>query len=111
MAVMARETWTDERLDDLKDHMDEGFREVKGEIKLLRSEIGSLRSEGNGATRSLRSELKEEIAATRTELKGEIAATRTELKTDIGKLDAKFDRLTFTLIAALIGLLATHYLG
>jgi hypothetical protein len=24
MAVMARETWTDERLDDLKEHMDNG---------------------------------------------------------------------------------------
>jgi len=89
MAVMAREAWTDERLDDLKEHMDDGFAEVKGEIR----------------------EVKGELRSTRTELKEEIAATRTELKTDIGKLDAKFDRLTFTLIAALIGLLATHYLG
>jgi len=39
MAVMARETWTDERLDDLKEHMDEGFREVKVEIRDLREEI------------------------------------------------------------------------
>ena len=82
MAVMARENWTDERLDDLKEHMDEGFREVKTEI------------------RSLRSEVKSDIASLRTEVKGEI-----------GKLEAKFDRLTYTLIAALIGLLATHYLG
>ncbi|HEU4705916.1 MAG TPA: hypothetical protein VFS64_01875 [Solirubrobacterales bacterium] len=75
MAVMAREAWTDERLDDLKDHMDEGFREVKMEIK-----------------------------ATRAELKGEIRDLRE-------KMDAKFDRLTYTLIAGLVGLLATHYLG
>jgi hypothetical protein len=71
MAVMAREAWTDERLDDLKEHMDEGFREVKTEIRSLRSEV----------------------------------------KSDLGKLEAKFDKLTYTLIAALIGLLATHYLG
>lgn len=82
MAVMAREAWTDERLDDLKEHMDDGFREVKGEI---------------------------------AEVKAELRSTRTELKEEIGKLDAKFeakfDRLNYTLIAALIGLLATHYLG
>jgi hypothetical protein len=78
MAVMARETWTDERLDDLKEHMDNGFREVKGEI---------------------------------AEVKAELRYTGNELKQEIGKLDAKFDRLTYTLIAGLIGLVATHYLG
>jgi hypothetical protein len=71
MPTMAREAWTDERLDDLKELMDENFREVEAEIR----------------------------------------STRTELKGEIEKLDAKFDRLTYTLIAALIGLLATHYLG
>ena len=86
---MAREAWTDERLDDLQKHMDEGFREVKAEI------------------RSLRSEMKEEIATTRRELKGEIGAVRGGLE----KLNERFDRLNFTLIAALIGILVTHYLG
>ena len=90
MAVVApREAWTDERLDDFKGHMDNGFREVKGEI----------------------AEVKAELKSTRSELKEEIRSTRTELKDEIAKLDAKFDRLTYTLIAALIGLLATHYLG
>ncbi|HKO37021.1 MAG TPA: hypothetical protein VJU14_01495 [Solirubrobacterales bacterium] len=36
---MARETWTDERLDDLANRMDKGFDEVKGEVKELRSEM------------------------------------------------------------------------
>jgi hypothetical protein len=71
MAVMARETWTDERLDDLKEHMDEGFREVKAEIREVKGEVRELRA----------------------------------------SMDAKFDRLNYTLIAALIGLLATHYFG
>jgi hypothetical protein len=71
MAVMARETWTDERLDDLKEHMDEGFREVKAEIREVKGEVRDLRD----------------------------------------SMDAKFDRLNYTLIAALIGLIATHYLG
>jgi len=52
MAVMApRESWTDERLDDLKHHMDEGFREVRGEVVELRAEIGQMR-EGLGEVRA-----------------------------------------------------------
>jgi len=93
---MARESWTDERLDDLKGHMDEGFREVKGEIREVKVEL-----------RSTRTELKDEIALTRLELKEEIG----EVRGAIEKLNERFDRLNFTLIAALIGLLATHYLG
>jgi hypothetical protein len=42
MAVMAREAWTDERLDDLARRMDAGFGEVKGEIRDLRSELGAM---------------------------------------------------------------------
>ena len=71
MAVMAREAWTDERLDDLKEHMDEGFREVKAELR----------------------------------------STSEELKEDIRDLNRRFDRLNLTLIAGLIGLVASHYLG
>jgi DNA anti-recombination protein RmuC len=82
MPTMVREAWTDERLDDLKDHMDEGFRDVKAEIR----------------------EVKVEIKSTRTELKQEIRDVR-------DRFDERFDRLTYTLIAALIGLFATHYLG
>ena len=39
MAVMAREKWTDERLDDLTGRVDSGFAEVKGEIRDLRREM------------------------------------------------------------------------
>ena len=49
MAVMARETWTDERLDDLRDDMnrrfdavDRRFEEVKGEIAELRTEMNAM---------------------------------------------------------------------
>lgn len=45
MHVMARETWTDERLDDLKEHMDTGFGEVRSELRRQRSEIGGVREE------------------------------------------------------------------
>lgn len=42
MAAMAREAWTDERLDDLKDHMDEGFREVRADLRQQREEMARM---------------------------------------------------------------------
>jgi hypothetical protein len=45
MAVMAREAWTDERLDDLKAGVDEGFREMRTEFRAVRGEIQGVRDE------------------------------------------------------------------
>jgi uncharacterized protein YPO0396 len=41
MAVMAREAWTDERLDDLNARVERNFDEVKGEIRDLRGEMNA----------------------------------------------------------------------
>jgi len=40
MAVMAREVWTDERLDDLNKRVDEGFKETREEFRAVRAELG-----------------------------------------------------------------------
>jgi hypothetical protein len=60
MVVMAREAWTDERLDDLNKKVDVGFgemreefRSVRGEISGVRGEIGSVRGEIGALQRSL----------------------------------------------------------
>jgi glutathione synthase/RimK-type ligase-like ATP-grasp enzyme len=45
MAVMAREVWTDERLDDLNARVERGFEEVKGEIHDVKAEVLELRKE------------------------------------------------------------------
>jgi hypothetical protein len=49
MEAMARETWTDERLDDLnvrvdrtERRIDEGFAEMRGEFRALRGDIQHL---------------------------------------------------------------------
>lgn len=42
MAVMAREAWTDERLDDLKETVDEGFKDMRVEFRALRGEIAGM---------------------------------------------------------------------
>ena len=39
MTTMVREAWTDERLDDLTKHMDEGFRELRVDLREQRERI------------------------------------------------------------------------
>jgi len=52
MAVMAREKWTDERLDDLAGRVDRGFAEVKGEVRDLRVEMNQRFDSLTGETNS-----------------------------------------------------------
>lgn len=49
MAVMPapRETWTDERLDDLNQRVGEGFRDQREDTRAVRTEIQGLRAETN----------------------------------------------------------------
>lgn len=41
MAVMAREEWTDQRLDDLSKRVDDGFGEMREEFRAFRTEMKS----------------------------------------------------------------------
>jgi hypothetical protein len=56
MAVMAREAWTDERLDDLNKKVDEGFKEMRAD---MREEFRAVRAEAT----AFRSEISEQFAA------------------------------------------------
>jgi hypothetical protein len=42
MAVMARDTWTDERLGDLNKRVDDGFSEMREEFRAMRAELHQL---------------------------------------------------------------------
>jgi len=53
MAVMAREVWTDERLDDLNQRVDEGFKEMREEFRAVRGEIAAVRVELGGQIAAL----------------------------------------------------------
>jgi hypothetical protein len=84
--AMAREAWTDERLDDLKSTVDDGFRDMRTEF------------------RALRTEMKDESNALRAEFKAESLATRAE----IGAVNRSIHQLTVGLIGAmLVGFLGT----
>jgi hypothetical protein len=53
MATMAKEAWTDERLDDLKGSVDTGFGEMREEFRAVRGEMGEIRAEIGALTRTI----------------------------------------------------------
>jgi hypothetical protein len=54
MEPMARQAWSDERMDEFAQRTEENFREVRAEIK---GEVGGLRTEMNGRFASLEAKI------------------------------------------------------
>jgi hypothetical protein len=77
-----REAWTDERLDDLNQRVDSGFREVGEEF------------------RALRTEMQTEFIAVRSELGGQIAALHRTVMQVFGGMIA-------VMIVGFLGVIAT----
>jgi len=137
MAVMAREEWTDHRLDDLNKKVDDGFKDMREEFRALRggttgefqavrgeiknefqavrgemkAESQALRSEMKAESQALRSEMKTEFQAVRAEIKGESQAVRGEIqgvREEIAALGRHISQLTYGLIGTmLVGFLGT----
>ena len=74
MAVMAREAWTDERMDDLKENVNQRFDEVDKRFEQVDKRFEQVAS-------------REEIAEVRAELR---------------YLNERFDRLYYTLLVVVI---------
>jgi hypothetical protein len=85
--AMMRESWTDERLDDLNGKVDHGFERLDGDVRGLRSET---RTEFT----ALRSEMKDEFAALRSEMKGEFILVNERFEKVEGRIDKRFDQIT-----------------
>lgn len=103
MAVMARETWTDERLGDLNQRVDEGFKETRAEFRAVRSEMQT-------EFQAVRAEMKAEFRAVRAEMKGEFQALRTEMGEVRAEISA-LARVVAQLAYGLIGTLLVGFLG
>lgn len=88
----ARNTWTDDRLDDLALRMEAGFEESRQRDRELRQDIKTLGSELRGETKALGSEL------------------RGEMQAGFAKFDRRFDMLTWTIVAAFLSAIASHFL-
>lgn len=99
-----RESWTDDRMDDLNGKVD------------------GLRLEMRTEFRAFRGETKDEFRAVRSEMKEEFAAVRGEIKAGFDKIDERFEKMDERLLqiyqamlafcgvamAALIGFIATQ---
>jgi predicted nucleic acid-binding Zn-ribbon protein len=110
-----RESWTDDRMDDLNGKVDGLRLEMRTEFQAIRGEM----KEEFGAVRT---EMKEEFRAVRGEMKTEFAAVRGEMQAGFDKIEGRFQsmdqrlldiyRMMFgfcgLMLAALIGLLATQ---
>lgn len=99
MAVMARETWTDERLDDLVKRIDKGFDETKIEIRDLRAEMDKGFARVDSDIRELRVEMRQ---------------MRADMKEGFDRMDARFDALQRTMIicfAGIAGSIAASVIG
>lgn len=96
MAVMVRETWTDERLDDLSRKVDEGFARVDADIRELRVEVGVMRKENQS-----------EFVAVRKEIQTEVGALRAEMNARFDAMNRNFIAGVIAIIAAIIGSNAT----
>ncbi len=102
-----RESWTDERLDDLSQRSDDGFKRVEAGLRVQRSEtrtvFASQRSETKTEFASLRSEAKIEFASLRSETKEEFASLRSEM-------NARFDSMQRMILQVGGGIIASMLL-
>lgn len=100
MVVMAPEiNRTDQRLDDLANRTDEGFRELRAELK---AETGALRAE-TGALRDGMVEVQKEIGEVREglgEVKAEIRGINRTMQVGFGLIGA--------VLTGILGLIATQ---
>jgi Skp family chaperone for outer membrane proteins len=93
MAVVAREEWTDGRLDDLNKKVDNGFKEMREEFRAVRSEM-------QGEFQAIRAEMKGEFQGVRGEMQG--------IRDEVAAMNRNLMQLTWGLIGTmLVGFLGT----
>ena len=110
-----RESWTDDRLDDLNGKVDSLRLEMRTEFKAIRGEMKdefrAVRNELKEEFATVRAEMREEFAAVRVEMKEESVAVRGEMRAGFDKIDGRFDALQRTLLQIAGGTIATLIAG
>jgi hypothetical protein len=112
--VFVSESWTDERLNDLRDSVVEFRGETHREFLALRKEMkdefAAVRKEMRDEFAAVRQEMKDGFAALRKEMRDEFAAVRQEMKDGFEGIQRLMIQFMGLMIAALIGLIATTQL-
>ncbi len=92
-----RESWTDERLDDLNGRIGAGFSRIDADLGAQRAE-----------SIALRREMREDSIALRREMKASFDALGSEMNARFDAMHQTMIRSAGIVIAALIGVLATQ---
>jgi predicted nuclease with TOPRIM domain len=103
MAVTAREAWTDERLDDLKENVNQRFDEVDKRFDRLEGEMGERFDKVDKRFAKLEGEMREgfEMVDKRFE------KVDGETKAGFAELHARFDSMQQTIILCFTGMTAS----
>jgi alpha/beta superfamily hydrolase len=73
MAVMERDNWTDNRLDDLNARVEGIDRRMEAGFKEMREEFRAIRGETKGEFQAVRGEMQKEFQAVRAEMAAQAA--------------------------------------
>jgi predicted phage gp36 major capsid-like protein len=107
MAVMAREAWTDHRLDDLNARVESIDRHMEAGFKEMREEFRAVRAEMKSEFQAVRGEMKGESQAIRGEVATGFAAVRSEMAAQAEMLNRTMYRLFGgMLVAWVVGVIA-----
>jgi hypothetical protein len=97
---MARDAWTDDRLDDLNSKVDRLDQRMEAGFAELRKEI-----------RAGRAEMREEIGAGRDEMREELKVYRKESREDMSELRVEMGALNRTIHQFMFAIVGTVFLG
>jgi len=98
-----REKWTDGRLDDMNERIGEGFSRLHHELREVRAEI-----------RALRTDIGTEFGSVRAEIGSEIRSVRSENGSLRDEMSSRFDamqRLILRVGGGLFGSMALGFIG
>jgi len=110
-----RETWTDERLDDLTHRVDEGFNRMDREFQAVRLEMRTEFAAVRGEMRVESAAIRAEIGLSRSDLTGQVEVTRSDLTGQIevtrSDLSGQIAALNRTMLQVGAGAIATIFIG
>lgn len=102
-----RQSWTDDRLDDLQATVNEFRAETRAEFASVHGEFATLRKETQSEFAAVRKEMAGEFAAVRKEMADEFKEVRQEMKAGFDGIQKLITRFMGIMIAALFGLVGS----
>jgi len=106
MPTMTRESWTDERMDDLAKAVGTGFDRVDRQFEQVHSDIRAIQT-----TMSTREELKTEVAELRGEMAAGFAMMTERFDRAEERADARFEAVVHTILRIGFGLIGSVVIG